>query len=104
MNLKKTVYVILTIILGCLLIVIAHSFLELWYFNAIYSSSGSFPEKTVFFLLSSYLPPVVPIILLIIGIAGGHWLGQTWWRLVYIEHRHWRYRFKHKARKHTFSP
>ncbi|HRH93943.1 MAG TPA: hypothetical protein PKV72_05435 [Candidatus Peribacteria bacterium] len=27
------------------------------------------------------------------GVVAGCILGQTWWRIVYVEHRHWRRRF-----------
>ena len=98
MNLKKAVYLGLTVVLVGLLMVILHSFLELWYFNAIYDASGIFPLKEYFLPFSSYLPPVVPIFLLIVSIVGGYFLGQWWWRIVYIEKRHWRFRKTRKGR------
>jgi len=26
------------------------------------------------------------------GIVGGYFLGQIWWRIVYVEKRHWRFK------------
>lgn len=95
---KKTIYLLLTIVLVSLLMLILHSYLELWYINAIYASSGVFPEPNIFLQLSSYLPPAVPIILMVIAVAGGLLLGRWWWRIVYIEKRHWRW-LKKKGRK-----
>ena len=98
MNLKKTVYLMLTIVLVSLLMLILHSFLELWYINSFVAYNGDFPGQTVFLQLSSYLPPGIPVFLLLIAIIGGFFLGQWWWRIVYIEKRHWRWRRKLKGR------
>ncbi len=37
-------------------------------------------------LMPSWVAYVVPLV----GVVGGYFLGQLWWRIVYIEHRHWR--------------
>ena len=98
MNLKKTVYLCLTVILVSLLMLILHSYLELWYIDAIYASSGVYPQPTVFLRLSSYLPPAVPYILIVVSVAGGLLLGRWWWRIVYVEKRHWRLKKRRRGK------
>lgn len=85
---KKTVYLFLTMVLvtiltSLLFIVIA----------SLTGSSASYacavtgvPVLNAFCVLS----PAFRIAAVVIGALGGLKLGRTWWRIVYIEHRHWR--------------
>ena len=88
-NLKKIVYVILTMFLGLLLSAIAHAFIEMAYIKEALRSGVIIQTNS---LLGShcYLPAYLEFILYLVGIIGGYFLGQTWWRIVYIEKRHWR--------------
>jgi len=96
---KKSIYLFLTIILVFLLMLILHSFLELWFINGYFAMNGKYPETAVYLQLSSYLPPAIPLFLLAVTVFGGYFLGQTWWRIVYVEKRHWRFRLKKKGRR-----
>jgi hypothetical protein len=81
---KKSFYIFLTIILGLMLAMIAHSLLEVWYLDwagrnsieIIWSHGCAFPAYFNYGLF-------------VIGAIGGYFLGQTWWRIVYIEKRRW---------------
>lgn len=91
MKLKKTVYIILTMFLGLELMFIVHRLLEYWYTGTL-TALTIVPPQTNFWIFSTYLPPIVPIVLIIAGLLLGYRLGQTWWRIVYIEKRHWRWK------------
>ncbi|MFA7208967.1 MAG: hypothetical protein WC120_01655 [Parcubacteria group bacterium] len=75
MQIKKTIYIILTMFLGVLLAVIAFGLLDIRYLN-----SGAVDG----------LPGYASAAFFLAGLIGGYFLGQTWWRIVYVEHRHWR--------------
>lgn len=85
MNVKKTIYIILAIILGLFLSFIVHAGIEIFYINHLL-------EKEVLPQPSSlthqcYLPSFLQIILLLAGLLGGYFLGRFWWRKVYIERK-----------------
>ena len=85
MNTKKTVYIILTMILGLILSFIVHAAIEIFYINYLL-------EKEVLPQPSSlthqcYLPLSLQIILLLVGLFCGYFLGHFWWRKVYIERK-----------------
>ena len=67
---KKVIYVLLTIFL-CLMLV--------FILNAVVS-----------------MPRWLQYALLIVGTVGGYHLGQYWWRVVYVQHRHWYFRMKER--------
>jgi len=85
MNIKKTIYIIATMFLGLLLSFLAHAAIEIWYINNLLSR-GITPKASSL-THNCFLPWSLQIILLLVGLVGGYFLGQTWWRLVYIEHR-----------------
>ena len=89
MQLKKTIYILLTIFLGLLLAQIVHWLIEIWWVNHLLSA-GLAPKLYIFLGTRCFLPPSLQFGLLILGLIGGYFLGQTWWRIVYIEHRHWK--------------
>ena len=65
---KKVIYVLLTIFL-CLML--------LFILNAVVA-----------------LPKWVQYVVLVAGTVGGYFLGQHWWRVVYVQRRHWYFRMK----------
>ena len=91
MQTKKTIYILLSMLLGLLLVQIVHWLIEIWLVNAVLSQ-GLMPTLYNSFGTHCFLPPYLQFGLLAFGLFGGYRLGQTWWRIVYIEHRHWRMR------------
>jgi hypothetical protein len=89
MRIKKTIYILLTMFLGFLLAEIAHGLFETWLIGRLLSA-GLSPQPYVFLGTHCYLPPYLQLGLLASGLVGGYFLGQTWWRIIYIEHRRWR--------------
>jgi hypothetical protein len=89
MKIKKTIYILLTMFLGLLLAEIVHGLLETRLINGMLAA-GSNPKMYVFLGAHCYLPSYLQFGLLALGLVGGYFLGQTWWRLVYVEHRHWK--------------
>ena len=68
LGMKKVIYILLTIFL-CLML--------LFILNAVVA-----------------IPTWVQYVLLIVGTVGGYALGQHWWRVVYVQRRHWYFRMK----------
>lgn len=91
MFLKKTTYVFLTIVLTTMLTFFVHAFLEKRLINELLSQ-GLLPETDYFFGLPCYLPSITSIGLLSSGVIAGIWLGLKWWKIVYVEKRHWRFK------------
>lgn len=75
--------------LGLLLAEIVHWLIEAWLVNTLLAQ-GVIPQQYVFLGTHCFLPPYLQFSLLIIGAIGGYFLGQTWWRIVYVEKRCWR--------------
>ena len=65
---KEVIYILLTIFL-CLML--------LFILNAVVA-----------------IPTWMQYVLLITGTIGGYVLGQYWWRVVYVQRRHWYFRMK----------
>ncbi len=91
MQIKKTIYILLTMLLGLLLAEIGHWLIEIWWVKQLILS-GFIPREYVFLSTHCFLPPYLQLGLLALGLIGGYFLGQTWWRIVYVEHRHWKRR------------
>ena len=79
---KKQIYLFLTMILGVLLTTIIHAGLEIWYISLLnenweeYSFGLAWPRLWQIHL--GYT-----IILLILGVVLGYYLGKRWWRIIY---------------------
>lgn len=86
---KKTIYIILTIFLCLMLAQMAHWLIEIWLIKELLSS-GQIPAAYDDFGAHCFLPSYLQMILPVFGIIAGYFLGQAWWRIVYVEHRHWR--------------
>ena len=85
MRVKKIIYIILSSLLGIMFSYILHAAIEITYINNTnviiwYQHLG---------IGSCALPPYIQYGLLMIGAIGGITLGFYWWRIVYIEKRHW---------------
>jgi NADH:ubiquinone oxidoreductase subunit 6 (subunit J) len=93
LKIKRKIYLGFTMLLGLELAIILQVLLESLYVSSILNT-GTQPVRYGILFFFSYLPPWVTAIILLAGIVGGFFLGQTWWRIVYIEKRHWRFRKK----------
>ena len=83
---KKVIYVCLAVFLGWLLSIIAHSWIEICYIVS-RLHRGIIPVAYHFGGWYCYLHPGLQIAIALAGIVGGYFLGQTWWRIVYVENR-----------------
>ena len=68
LGVKKVIYILLTIFL-CLML--------LFILNAVVA-----------------IPTWLQYVVLVAGTVGGYVLGQHWWRVVYVQRRHWYFRMK----------
>ena len=89
---KKIVYIISSIFLSLQLSFLVHALIESLYIKYALAE-GKVLENTKFLgKLYCVLPNWLNYGLLILAIISGYFLGQYWWRVVYIEKRHWRFR------------
>ncbi len=84
---KKQFYILCTIILGVILSYVAHAYIEIFQLNY-YFVNGITPVNYPFFGASCFLPYWLQGGLLLLGIVGGYFLGQIWWRIIYVEKRY----------------
>jgi uncharacterized membrane protein YgaE (UPF0421/DUF939 family) len=82
-RLKQITYIIAAIILGLILSLIIHAFIEIGYLQWAENKS-----LTVSFYNGCALTPLLQIILMVLGAISGFFLGHIWWRKIYIE-RSW---------------
>jgi hypothetical protein len=90
---KRVVYILLTIFLFLEFGYLFHSVFNVMYVNFVFKDNGLFPDE----LFSGYFYTILPVwAYCIFGsllVFTGLFVGKKWWRIVYIEKRHWR--FKH---------
>lgn len=86
---KKTIYLIASMILFLLIGYVISAGLELRYMNGLLKSGAdlSLLENTK----SGWL--TLTIILSLLGLISGYFVGQKWWQIIYVEKRHWKYKF-----------
>ncbi|MEI6379190.1 MAG: hypothetical protein WCO55_06045 [Candidatus Falkowbacteria bacterium] len=87
MKIKKAIYVAMTMLLGWLLSVIIHCLIEILYIRQMLHVDTP-PYAYYIFGWPCYLHPVLQLGLILAGLVGGYFLGQTWWRIIYIENRY----------------
>lgn len=91
---KKAIYIALTIFLGLMLSFMAHAVLELAIIKIAFSQ-GKEIEGTHFLGFGwCALPIWAQYTFPLLGIVGGYFLGRYWWKVVYVDKRHWRFRKK----------
>lgn len=90
MPVKKTIYILLTIFLGVILSFLAHALIEINYIKYLLARGLAPANQMVFGQGYCALPIWLQIGLPLIALIGGYFLGQWWWRVVYIEHKRWR--------------
>lgn len=79
-KIKKTIYLLASTVLGLFLSILAHAAVEINYLHWAESRG-----QAIFFYGSCALPPLFQIALWLVGAFGGFFLGQFWWRKIYIE-------------------
>ena len=94
MQKKKIVYITLTAILGVMLSYLAHAAIEISVLRTYTSSAIGVEWSSHFGIGYCALNPIIQYGLFALGVAGGILIGLFWWRIVYIEKRHWRLRTK----------
>lgn len=87
-KIKKTVYLTASIILGLLLSLNLHILIEVNYLNWLLGHG-----QPATFYYNCALSPILRISLLLLGSIGGYFLGNFWWRKIYIE-RFWEQKHK----------
>jgi len=89
---KKTVYILLTCFLGIILSFFVHALIEFTFLEYA-RAHGIRVNWNMDLGASCSLPGFVQYLIIFLGILGGYFLGQYWWRIVYIEKR-----FKNKVK------
>ena len=87
-QLKKVVYVLAWMVLGFLLSFLLHAYVEVNYINWLLSHG-----KEAKFLCGCALPPIIQVIIWLLGAVGGFFLGRFFWRKVYVERNYFNKKF-----------
>lgn len=86
---KHSVYVTAATVLGLLVSLLAHVLLEMQYLHRADMQGVSVTWTRFFGFGLCALPPLIQYGLVVIGLAGGFFIGRVWWQFVYVERRHW---------------
>ena len=86
---KKTIYIILATFLGIIISFLFHAGIEYWYLSSTDAAIISWSNNG-----SCALPIWLQVLLLVAGIVGGIVMGFWWWKIVYVQKRHWRMKNK----------
>jgi hypothetical protein len=89
-SLKKIIYVFLVVVLGKLLGFLAFELLTLKFVGILEKRGLPVEFDQIFWFVYSPLPAYLYWTLIYAGVVGGFFLGLIWWRLVYVEKRHWK--------------
>jgi hypothetical protein len=93
-SLKKIIYVFLAVTLGKLLGFLTFELLTLKFVRILEKRGLPVQFDQIFWFVWSPLPAYLYWTLIYAGVVGGFFLGLIWWRIVYVEHRHWTKRKK----------
>ena len=85
---KHYFYIFCTMVLGSLVGIIVHGFVELPIIALLIFDINKFGLGMTWEQWR-IVHDIWSAITFIGGIVGGYLLGIMWWRIVYIEHRHW---------------
>ncbi len=86
---KKNIYLFFTTCLGILSGTMIVTLSERWIINNALSQGFS-PQPYFYILDYGYIPQFFSIGIIIISALLGLYYGKKWWKMVYIEKRHWR--------------
>ncbi|MBU2236102.1 hypothetical protein KKA01_03520 [Patescibacteria group bacterium] len=85
---KKTLYIILSTVLGIIVSFLFHAIIEYIFIRS--TEDSAITWNSSFGIGSCALPEWLQYSLLGIGIVSGIIVGFCWWNIVYIQKRHWR--------------
>lgn len=88
-EMKKYLYIVLATALGVLIGTLISCLIETWVINHAITNGRIPAEYSLMNGRSSYLSPIVPVIILVATAVLGFTLGQSGWRLVYVKKKHW---------------
>jgi hypothetical protein len=91
---KKSFYIALTMVLGSLLGFLTFAIASVMYDKLATDSGFIVQYNQVIGGIYSPYPAYTFFVFTILGFIGGYFLGQHWWHIVYVEHRHWSNRVK----------
>jgi hypothetical protein len=91
---KRRIYILLSMFLGLELSFIVHAIFEVWIIKIALANGKALANSHWLGKLYCVLPTWLSWGLALAGLTGGFFLGRAWWRIVYIEHRHWRFKQK----------
>jgi hypothetical protein len=86
---KKTFYIIFSAILGIVSSSMVIALAERWIINHALSLEVQ-PDAYFYIYDYGYVPQYFSIGIMALGFVLGFLLGRKWWKIVYIEKRHWR--------------
>lgn len=92
---KRTIYIILFIILGVFAQFLAHALLELWYIALLatdFARYGLGLSWDAWFLIHH----IATAVLFTGGVLGGYLSGKYWWRVIYIDKKYEKCRDTHQ--------
>jgi len=89
MKANKTLYVLLTMVLGLMLSFLAHAIIEIKFIISMVRSGLVPVNYSAFGHGNCFLPSALQVGLLALGLIGGFFLGQYWWKMVYVQKKHW---------------
>ncbi len=89
MNLKKLVYIILTVFLGGLIGFIVYELFLIGFIKIQLNQNILTEYNESFGILYNSKTIFVFLIVTLLGAVGGFLTGLKWWKIVYVEHRHW---------------
>jgi hypothetical protein len=87
---KKVIYVILAVFLGKLMGFLTFEILSLKFVRILMRRGLPVEFHQIFWFVWSPLPSFLYWTLIWAGAIGGFFLGLVWWRIIYVEKRHWR--------------
>lgn len=91
---KKIIYILLTSLLFLELGFLFHSVFNVMYVGFVFKDNGLFPDELFSGSFYTILPMWAYYVFGVSLFATGIFAGMKWWRIVYIEKRHWSYRRK----------
>ncbi len=86
---KKNIYIFFSTLLGFISSSMVVILAERWIINHALSL-GVQPDPYFYLYEYGYVPQYFSIGIILLGIFLGFSLGRKWWKIVYIEKRHWR--------------